>query len=354
AVALGIMAVFSGQSHAQAQDDDGQPAATVVVSGQRASLRNAIAAQEKADNIISVISSDDIGGLPDKNAAEALARLPGVSVQRDQGEGRYITVRGLGPDLNAVTINGALVPSPEAGRRAVALDILPAGLIRTLEVSKTLLPEMDANSLGATIEVKSLSAFDLPGKLLSANVAASHDEKTGKTSPSGGALWAQRFLDGKLGVAAGLSAEKRSFGSDDVETGGAWSKGKLSGLELRDYLPVRKRGALAVNLDYRPEAGNSWFLRSFVSEFSDDEVRDRLTISNIAGGSLAEDQTASARAERRLRQRKYTQQVRSLVLGTQQKSGDWTLDVKGGLSRATEDTPESLNDGRFRGTSNFA
>ncbi|WP_058049731.1 TonB-dependent receptor [Janthinobacterium sp. Ant5-2-1] len=352
ALALGIMAVFSGQSHAQ--DADGQPAATVVVSGQRASLRNAIAAQEKADNIISVISSDDIGGLPDKNAAEALARLPGVSVQRDQGEGRYITVRGLGPDLNAVTINGALVPSPEAGRRAVALDILPAGLIRTLEVSKTLLPEMDANSLGATVEVKSLSAFDLPGKLLSANVGASYDEKTGKTSPSGGGLWAQRFLDGKLGVAAGLSAEKRSFGSDDVETGGAWSKGKLSGLELRDYLPVRKRGALAVNLDYRPEAGNSWFLRSFVSEFSDNEVRDRLTISNIAGGSLAEDQTASARAERRIRQRKYTQQVRSLVLGTQQKSGDWTLDVKGGLSRATEDTPESLNDGRFRGTSNFA
>lgn len=354
ALALAIIAAFSAQSRAQAQDAHDQAGATVIVSGQRASLRNAIAAQEKADNIISVISSDDIGGLPDKNAAEALARLPGVSVQRDQGEGRYITVRGLGPDLNAVTINGALVPSPEAGRRAVALDILPAGLIRTLEVSKTLLPEMDANSLGASIEVKSLSAFDLPGKLLSANVAASHDEKTGKTSPSGGALWAQRFLGDTLGVAAGLSAEKRSFGSDNVETGGAWNKGKLSGLELRDYLPVRKRSALAVNLDYRPEAGNSWFLRSFVSEFSDDEVRDRLTISNIAGGSLAEGATASARAERRIRQRKYTQQVRSLVLGTQQKSGDWTLDLKGGMSRATEDTPESLNDGRFRATSNVA
>ena len=348
ALALAVMAAF--HAPAQAQDES----ATVVIKGQRSSLRNAIAAQEKADNIVSVISSDDIGGLPDKNAAEALARLPGVSVQRDQGEGRYITVRGLGPDLNAVTINGALVPSPEAGRRAVALDILPAGLIRTLEVSKTLLPEMDANSLGATVEVKSLSAFDVPGKLLSANIAASHDDKTGKTSPSGGALWAQRFLDGKLGVAAGISAEKRSFGSDDVETGGAWSNGRLSSLELRDYLPVRKRGALAVNLDYRPEAGNSWFLRSFLSEFSDNEVRDRITISNIAGGGLAEGETGTARAERRIRQRKYTQQVRSLVLGTQQTAGDWTLDIKGGASRATEDTPESLNDGRFRATSNIA
>ena len=354
ALALAVMAAFHAPAHAQNLDQAEATADTVVIKGQRSSLRNAIAAQEKADNIVSVISSDDIGGLPDKNAAEALARLPGVSVQRDQGEGRYITVRGLGPDLNAVTINGALVPSPEAGRRAVALDILPAGLIRTLEVSKTLLPEMDANSLGATVEVKSLSAFDVPGKLLSANIAASHDDKTGKTSPSGGALWAQRFLDGKLGVAAGVSAERRSFGSDDVETGGAWTGGRLSGLELRDYLPVRKRGALAVNLDYRPEAGNSWFLRSFLSEFSDNEVRDRLTISNIAGGSLAEGETGTARAERRIRQRKYTQQVRSLVLGTQQKSGDWTLDIKGGASRATEDTPESLNDGRFRASSNIA
>ena len=142
AVALGIMAVFSGQSHAQAQGEDGQPAATVVVSGQRASLRNAIAAQEKADNIISVISSDDIGGLPDKNAAEALARLPGVSVQRDQGEGRYITVRGLGPDLNAVTINGALVPSPEAvlivvafACRSVVFEALPIKVVPSLAVA---------------------------------------------------------------------------------------------------------------------------------------------------------------------------------------------------------------------------
>ena len=355
ALALGVLALVSSHALAEGQAAMATDAgSTVVVSGQRASLRNAIAAQEKADNIISVVSSDDIGGLPDKNAAEALARLPGVSVQRDQGEGRYITVRGLGPDLNAVTINGALVPSPEAGRRAVALDILPAGLIRTLEVSKTLLPEMDANSLGATVEVKSLSAFDLPGTLLSGSVGASHDDKTGKTSPSAGALWAQRFMDGKLGVAAGVSAEKRSFGSDDVETGGAWSNGRLSSLELRDYLPVRKRAAFAVNLDYRPEAGSSWFLRSFLSEFSDNEVRDRLTISNIAGGTLAEDQVGTARAERRLRQRKYTQQVRSVVLGTQQKSGDWTLDIKGGASRATEDTPEALNDGRFRGLSNFA
>ncbi|MEJ7805641.1 MAG: TonB-dependent receptor plug domain-containing protein, partial [Telluria sp.] len=209
----------------------------VHVSGQRSSMRRALAAQQKADHIVSVVSSDDIGGLPDKNAAEALARLPGVAVQRDQGEGRYIVVRGLGPDYNAVTINGALVPSPEAGRRAVALDILPAGLVRSLEVSKTLTPDQDANSLGGTVEVKSLSAFDLPGASVALQAGASHDENTGHISPNASLLAARRFMDGKLGVAAGASAERRRFGSDNVETGGAWSAGKLSNLELRDYLP---------------------------------------------------------------------------------------------------------------------
>src|SRR5205085_8612570 len=107
-----------------------------------------------------------IGAVPDINASEAAARLPGISVQRDQGEGRYVTVRGLGPDLNAVTINGALVPAPENGRRGVSLDVLPAGMVSSLEVTKTLTPDMDANSLGGTVEVKTVSAFDVKGPLL--------------------------------------------------------------------------------------------------------------------------------------------------------------------------------------------
>ncbi|MET0320399.1 MAG: TonB-dependent receptor [Duganella sp.] len=365
ALSLGVLAMLAA-SHTSAQTaapGDASSAAllaasanSVIVAGQRSSLRNAIAAQEKADNIVSVISSDDIGGLPDKNAAEALARLPGVSVQRDQGEGRYVSVRGLGPDLNAVTINGALVPSPEAGRRAVALDVLPAGLIRSLEVSKTLTPDQDANSLGGTVEVKTLSAFDLPGKLLSGALGASRDQNIGKTSPNASMLFADRFIDGKLGVAGGISYEKREFGSDNVETGGAWSgdtPGKLTGVELRDYLPTRERRAAALNLDYHGDDHGKYYVRSFISDFSDDEVRDRLTISNVSGGGLAEGATAAARGERRLRQRKYTQTISSVVAGTEHRWDRWKLEVSGGASRANDDAPESINDARFRGASNF-
>jgi TonB-dependent receptor len=362
ALALAVASTLAFDALAQsapataAKDAAKDAAATekIVVIGQRAAIKRALRAQEESDNIVSVISSDDIGGLPDKNAAEALARMAGVSVQRDQGEGRYVTIRGLGPDLNTVTINGALIPAPELGRRGVALDVLPAGIVRSIEVTKTLRPDQDANSIGGTIEVKTLTAFDLPGRLLSASLGGTYDELIKETSPNGSFIYADRFMGGTFGVALGASAEKREFGSDNVETGGAaWTAGRLSGFELRDYLPKRERNSFSMNLDYRPQAGDAYYLKGFYSDFSDDEVRDRLTVSNISGGTAAEGQTFTSRIERRVRDRKYTQKIASVKGGLEKTFGDWKFDLSAAGSRASEDTPEQLNDGRFRGIANF-
>ena len=321
---------------------------SVVVSGQASSLRKSLKMQAEADNIVSAVVADDIGALPDVNAAEALARLPGVAVQRDQGEGRYVVVRGLGPDMNTLTINGSLVPSPEAGRRGVSMDVLPSGLIRSLEVIKSLTPDMDANSLGGTVDVKTLSAFDLPRSLLSVGASASRDSLSRQTSPAASLLGATRLLDGTLGIAAALNVDRRKFGSEDVETDGAWNAGKLSGVELRHYRPNRDRAAFAANIDYKPSANSSFYLRSILARFSDDEERDRLTISNITGGSVAEGATATVRAERRLRARKYTRTISSFVAGTEQDLGDWLLEASLGLGGGKERTPEQINDARFR------
>ncbi|MCF5790125.1 TonB-dependent receptor plug domain-containing protein, partial [Pseudomonas sp. PA-1-6G] len=135
----------------------------VDVVGQAAAIDSALKEQRSSDSIKSVVHADGVAQLPDENVAEAVQRLPGISVERDQGEGRFVSVRGLGPDLNSVTINGTLVPSPESERRAVALDVLPSELVQSLSVIKTLTPDMDANSLGGTVDVKSLSAFDHKG-----------------------------------------------------------------------------------------------------------------------------------------------------------------------------------------------
>ena len=346
-IAIGLATAFAAQAQ-QVGTASSAELSTVVVTGQASSLRKAVLAQEAANNIVSVVSADDIGALPDINAAEALARMPGLSVQRDQGEGRYVSVRGLGPDLNTVTINGALVPAPENGRRGVSLDVLPAGLIRSLEVSKTLTPDMDANSLGGTIEVKTLSAFDLPGQIFTLNGGVGYDDLSRQTNPFAGALWADRFMDGKVGLAFGISGEKRKFASDDVETGGGWANGKLTSLDLRDYQPVRERKALALNLDYRPTKDQAYYAKTFWSAFSDDEIRDRLSISNITGGSATEDTAFNARAERNLRQRKYTRDIKSLVLGGSNSWDSWKLEGRIGVSSANEDQPDALNSVAFR------
>ncbi len=185
----------------------------VEVIGQAVSIDEALKDQRNSDSVESVVHADGIGQLPDDNAAEALQRIPGISVERDQGEGRFVSVRGIAPDLNSVTINGTLVPSPESDRRAVALDVLPSELVQSLSVVKTLTPDMDANSLGGTIEVQSLSAFDHDGLFYSLSGEGSYDDNVDKTSPKFSGAISNRFSLGdgvdNFGVArpsAGRSA----------------------------------------------------------------------------------------------------------------------------------------------------
>lgn len=356
--ALAAVALLAMAGSARAQTTPALPATpavptqTVVVTGQAANLRNALDAQQEADRIVSVVRADGIGQLPDSNAAEALQRLPGVSVENDQGEGRYVRVRGLGPDLNSVSINGALVPSPESGRRAVALDVLPAGLIRSLEVSKTLTPDQDANSIGGHIDVVTLSAFDHRGRFLSADLGVGHDGNTGQASPRASLVWSDRFLDGKLGVALGLGSEQRRFGSDNVETGGAWDEGRLEEFERRDYRITRQRDALALNLDWRPADGERWTLRSFASRFADTEQREAQVIE--FADAQAPGDLGDAEVARELKARKETQHIVSLQLGGERRFADWTLSGALGASQAGEDLPRHIAGATFEGNDDFA
>ncbi|QPF76170.1 TonB-dependent receptor [Roseateles sp. DAIF2] len=320
---------------------------TVQVTGQGASLRGALDKQRAALGVLSVVHADAIGQLPDNNAAEALARLPGVSVERDQGEGRFIRVRGLGPDYNQVTINGATVPASEAERRAPGLDVVPAGLIRSLEVTKTLTPEQDANSIGGSVAVNTLSAFDLPGRLFSVELGANHDANAGKTRPRGALTFADRFAGGTLGLAFSLSADQRRFASDNVETGGAWDGAKLEKFELRRYEISRERLGGALNLDYKPAAGRHYYLRGFASRFSDKESRQSQAIAFAAAqpaGALG-----AAEAARGLKSRTETAKTASLALGADWRLGsDWRVAAEAGLGRASEATPDALASSAFK------
>ena len=106
--------------------------------------------QKNALNISNIVASDQIGRFPDQNAAESTQRIPGISLLRDQGEGRYVLVRGTEARLNSTSINGERIPSPESGTRDIALDTIPSDLLESIEVSKALTPDMDGDAIGGT------------------------------------------------------------------------------------------------------------------------------------------------------------------------------------------------------------
>jgi TonB-dependent receptor len=352
ALALAAALVLAAPGAAQAQQVAPSPVTVVVITGQAISTDRALRDQAAADHITSVVRADGIGRLPDRNVAEALQRLTGVSVERDQGEGRYVRIRGLGPDLNAVSINGSLVPAADADRRAVALDVLPSSLIRALVVSKTLLPEMDANSLGGSIDVQTVSAFDHPGRFVSVDLGAGRASIGGGTSPSGSVVWSDLFAGGTLGIAAGLSLEERRFGSDNTETGGAWDDEALEEFERRDYTLTRRRSGLALNIEWKPAEGRLVYARALASRFSDNEQR----LAHIVAFDAPQTEGARGDAEsvRELKDRKEAQSIRSLVLGTDQRFGAWRLKAALGLSEAKEETPRHLANAVFEADDLFS
>ena len=330
----------------------------VEVVGQAASIDQALKEQRNSDNIESVVHADGVAQLPDANVAEAVQRLPGISVERDQGEGRFVSVRGLGPDLNSVTINGTLVPSPQSARRAVALDVLPSELVQSLSVIKTLTPDMDANSLGGTVDVQSLSAFDHKGLFYTGTSEAGYNQNTHQTSPKFSGAISDRFSLGdgidNFGVAAALSWNKRDFGSDNVETGGAWDfndGARLNSFEQRVYDISRERTGGGLNFDYKPDDDTQLYLRTLFSRFKDSETRHSTSLEfdkPQAAGELGK-----AKAKRKLKQREETQEIQSYVFGGERMLGLWTLSGQAGYSRSSEDSPGHIAGATFKGNSSF-
>ena len=303
--------------------DNGKAIADILVKGQRSGQASAINRQRVSDRISSVVSADAIGQFPDQNAAEALQRLPGLSIERDQGEGRFVGIRGIDPNLNNVTINGLNIPSPESGVRSVALDVIPSELIQTLEVSKSVTPDMDADAIGGSVEVKRVSAFDYQQDTAKLTLQASHNELVDETSPKVSGSYTHRFNE-SFGVAAALSWFERDFGSDNVESNGD------DEVEQRDYQITRERLGAAVNFDFRPDFNNQYFLRTLYSEFSDDEFR-QANVFTFDG--------ENSEIERESKDRKETQTILTLAAGGEHQLDNWDINWQLGYAKSDEDEP---------------
>jgi len=227
-------------SAAQAQQTaKSEPAALdqVVVTGLRASLESALRTKRDDSGIVDVIKAEDMGKFPDTNLAESLQRVPGVVIDRDAGEGRSITVRGLGQDFTRVRINGVEALATTGGTdssgganrsRGFDFNVFAADLFSSLTVRKSSSADVDEGSLGATVDLQTARPFDLKGFTAAVSLKGVYNDLSGKTNPKASFLVSNTFADNKVGVLLSGASSKRQLLEEGFSTV-RWDNGPSSG-----------------------------------------------------------------------------------------------------------------------------
>lgn len=314
-----------------------------------------------ASHIIDVVSADAVGRFPDANAAEALRRIPGVSLEIDQGEGRFVVVRGIDATLNNVTLNGQIVGTPaEFGTRGVSMDSVPADLIARLEVTKAVTPDMDANAIGGTINIATLGAFDRPNGLFSGALRTGYNDLSGRAPFSSNLTWGRLFGEGRWGILLGGSFSQRRFDSQLFRiSSGSWAD--FNGFFVPQdqafflYDVDRRRQGVNGALSYRPSSDNEVTFRVNHNLFRDVEGRQQVEF-DLTRGTLT-DQTpttgrfSAGRATREYRDYEQEHTINAAMLGGQHLAAGSLADWRIGFSRGQRDTPRRV-DWEFRSGAN--
>jgi TonB-dependent receptor len=324
----------------------------ITVVGYRLSQAQSLQDKKGALNIKESVSADEAGKLPDQNAAEALARVPGLSVTTDQGEGRYVTIRGIDANLNNVTIDSQLIGTPEGDTRRVALDTVPADLLSKIEVVKSVTPDMDGNSVGGTINIITPSAFDDPDRsFANATVDFGYYDLNGESPFGGSFAWGRTFADDRWGIVLSGSYSDREFRSENLQGGDPWQEeGDFlvpDEFVLRDYTIERIRKGIVANVEFRPDDDTKLYFRNLYNRFEDTEVQPE-SIYDYRNGDL-ENQTPTSgtftegEAQRTIQKRLEIQSILSSTIGGEFLLGNaWTLGVSGTYGESEQDTPDDV------------
>lgn len=205
----------------------------IVVTGFRASLQSAMNIKRRANGVVDVIKAEDIADFPDANLAESIQRVPGVSIARDAGEGRQITVRGLGPQFTRVRINGVEGQSTTSGtdssgganrNRAFDFNVFASELFNSITVRKTASAQTEEGSLGATVDLQTGRPFDYKGATFVVSAQEGYNDLSKSWDPRLAVLASNTWFDGKLGALVSVAYTKRELLEEGHGSGG-WLNG---------------------------------------------------------------------------------------------------------------------------------
>ena len=246
-VAAVAMMSFIGTTQAQ---DTTEPE-EVVITGIRGALEKGLDVKRSSTSMVDSINAEDVGKFPDKNVAESLQRIPGVTIQRQFGEGAAVSIRGAGQDLTLTTLNGQNVASTgwfvlEPARRSFNYELLPSELVGNLEVYKSSQADLAEGGVGGTVVVKTRKPLDLPSLSLYGSVEGQYQSDSDSTDPQLSAMGSWKNDSETFGALVSLVAQKRQLQRQGNEAFWEWGAGPVA------FEQERERSAVTATFQYRP------------------------------------------------------------------------------------------------------
>lgn len=327
----------------------------IVVTSRLTGESKALNSQKNNVNITNVIAAEQIERFPDANIGDGLKRMTGINVQYDQGEARFGNIRGTSPNHSSFTINGERVPSAEAEVRSVQLDLIPADMIQSIQLNKALTPDMDADAIGGSINLTTISAPS--DRQIMGRIATGWNVIAEKPSLKGNISISDRFFNNKLGVVVSASLYDNKMGSDNMEA--EWDyvddndNGKYDGNEKvyttnfqnRQYYVERFRQSYSAAIDYDINDNHKIYVKGMFNKRQDWENRFRSELKNIEYDVENNSYSAELRRQTKfgVKDNKYCrledQRMNSISFGGNHDFRVLTTQWSVALSNASEERP---------------
>lgn len=341
-----------------------QADSVMVTGGRLQGEAQAINIERMSADIVQVLPEGVITSLPNTNIADAVGRLPSVSLERDEGEGKYIQIRGTEPRLTNVTINGVNVPAPEVTVRNIKLDAVPSDIVERIEVYKTLSADQDGDGIGGTVNLVTKTAQEKP--TYSASGTAGYNPlQNGYWRGGFDGTFGQRFgANKRFGFLLGGSWDRTNRGIDDLEPTqnvGTLPNGRnvayVSSEDLRSYEYYRTRYGFDSGVDYKFTPTMTAYIKGLYADFHDyGEARvytpNAGALTGASGSQLQFDNTGSWQYRHYIR--RPDQQIYSFLTGVRHDLPSNVIIYEFAASRSHNIGGQDFPTTNFSGPSNVA
>lgn len=324
-IALAIAATLaSGAVLADEAKEQQMEEVVATASPIKDSQMAAIEAKRVASNVMEVIAADTIGRFPDQNLADSLGRVPGMAIERDQGQARYINFRGMPFRYTAIGFDGVDVPGAENGR-IPRFDSFPSVITSRVEVNKAVLPSMTGEAVAGYVNLKTFNPFDREG------IAADLDIGMGEQVLGNGAVekFGSRlsFSNDQFGIMGFYSKNSRDQITDNREFDMS-ADGAIDSIDMRSYKLTREDEAYGGHIEYRADNGNRVFISKLFSKFTDLEQRNQYVFNfkdEPVGPVVAETPVS---VNRLLEDGEYNNSTDTTTLGLDYQVAGWDAQVR--------------------------